>query len=188
MVLSFVVIFAMCFFPSHVFLLWFYFDPNSEENFNAFWNYVRIIGFCLGFINSCINPITLYTLSGTFRKVIPQNRLLTYIVPGDLLSGRTRFRSGEALLDSDLIPISWDKEDLMLPNPSLLVGLLTPVFRESFLPPSLNEWGRDGSEIEEGNNLTFGNLLQLLVCLSLLLALTAPPDMLLRVSFGEKVP
>jgi hypothetical protein len=69
MVLSFVVIFALCFFPSHVFLLWFYFDPNSEENFNAFWNFVRIIGFCLGFINSCINPITLYCLSGTFRKV-----------------------------------------------------------------------------------------------------------------------
>lgn len=73
MVLSFVVIFAICFFPSHVFLLWFYYSPNSEENFNAFWNCLRIIGFCLGFINSCINPITLYCLSGTFRKVRLRN-------------------------------------------------------------------------------------------------------------------
>ena len=69
MVLSFVVIFAICFFPSHLFFLWFYFTPNAEEEFNDFWNFVRIVGFCLSFFNSCINPITLYCVSGTFRKV-----------------------------------------------------------------------------------------------------------------------
>jgi len=69
MVLSFVVIFAICFLPSHVFLLWFYFDPQAEYNYNDFWHVLRILGFCLSFINSCINPITLYCVSGTFRKV-----------------------------------------------------------------------------------------------------------------------
>lgn len=69
MVLSFVVIFALCFFPSHLFFLWFYFTPNAEDEFNDFWNIVRIVGFCLSFFNSCINPITLYCVSGTFRKV-----------------------------------------------------------------------------------------------------------------------
>ncbi|OXA51151.1 Bombesin receptor subtype-3 [Folsomia candida] len=70
MILSFVVIFAICFFPSHLFLLWFYFYPESEYHFNEFWNACRITGFCLSFINSCINPITLYCVSGTFRKTV----------------------------------------------------------------------------------------------------------------------
>jgi len=69
MVLSFVVIFAMCFFLSHVFLLWFYFTPDAEESYTLAWHVIRILGFCLSFLNSCINPITLYTVSGTFRKV-----------------------------------------------------------------------------------------------------------------------
>lgn len=67
-VLAFVIIFAVCFFPTHVFFLWFYFYPNAQEHFNAFWYYFRIIGFCLSFGNSCINPIALYFVSGTFRK------------------------------------------------------------------------------------------------------------------------
>ncbi|CAL8116636.1 unnamed protein product [Orchesella dallaii] len=68
MILSFVVIFAICFFPHHLFLLWFYFYPDAEDSFNDFWNFCRILGFCLSFANSCINPITLYCVSGTFRK------------------------------------------------------------------------------------------------------------------------
>ncbi|CAL4080783.1 unnamed protein product, partial [Meganyctiphanes norvegica] len=68
MVLAFVVIFAVCFLPNHVFLMWFYFNPNSKQNFNQFWNVFRIVGFCLSFINSCINPLALYFISGTFRK------------------------------------------------------------------------------------------------------------------------
>ncbi|XP_021957119.1 neuropeptide CCHamide-1 receptor isoform X2 [Folsomia candida] len=68
MILSFVLIFALCFFPSHLFLLWFYFYPEAENGFNDFWHACRITGFCLSFINSCINPITLYCVSGTFRK------------------------------------------------------------------------------------------------------------------------
>ncbi|XP_066967833.1 neuropeptide CCHamide-1 receptor-like [Macrobrachium rosenbergii] len=67
-VLCFVVIFAICFLPNHIFLLWFYFDKDSKRKFNDFWHSLRIIGFCLSFINSCINPIALYCISGTFRK------------------------------------------------------------------------------------------------------------------------
>ncbi|KAG7153907.1 neuropeptide CCHamide-1 receptor-like [Homarus americanus] len=67
-VLCFVMIFAVCFLPTHVFLLWFYFDPEGSNNYNDFWHALRIVGFCLGFINSCINPIALYCISGTFRK------------------------------------------------------------------------------------------------------------------------
>lgn len=67
-VLAFVIIFAVCFFPSHMFFLWFYFSPNAWANYNAFWHHLRIVGFCLTFVNSCINPIALYCVSGTFRK------------------------------------------------------------------------------------------------------------------------
>ncbi|KAG8327029.1 Neuropeptide CCHamide-1 receptor [Homalodisca vitripennis] len=67
-VLAFVIIFAVCFFPNHVFFLWFYFSSDPEANYNAFWHHLRIVGFCLAFVNSCINPIALYCVSGTFRK------------------------------------------------------------------------------------------------------------------------
>lgn len=68
MVLIFIVIFAVCFFPSHIFLLWFYYYPNAKNLYNDFWHYLRMIGFVLSFTNSCLNPIALYFISGEFRK------------------------------------------------------------------------------------------------------------------------
>lgn len=67
-VLAFVVIFAVCFFPSHVFLIWYYFDPNSNDNYNDFWHSCKIIGYVLFFANSCLNPIALYLISSVFRN------------------------------------------------------------------------------------------------------------------------
>ncbi|EFX83932.1 putative allatostatin B receptor, partial [Daphnia pulex] len=74
MVQYFVVLFAICFLPMHVFFLWFHFDANSQNDYNNFWNAFRIFGFVLAYINSCINPIALYFLSTNFRKHF--NRLL----------------------------------------------------------------------------------------------------------------
>ncbi|XP_045131408.1 neuropeptide CCHamide-1 receptor-like [Portunus trituberculatus] len=65
-VLTFVLIFAVCLLPTNVFLVWYYVLPYGS--YNDFWNAIRIIGFCLCFLNSCINPIALYCISGTFRK------------------------------------------------------------------------------------------------------------------------
>ncbi|RWS24191.1 [Phe13]-bombesin receptor-like protein [Leptotrombidium deliense] len=62
-----IVTFAVCFFPNHVFMLWFYFNPRAKETYNDFWHYWRITGFVLTFINSCLNPIILYITSSTFR-------------------------------------------------------------------------------------------------------------------------
>lgn len=67
-VLAFVLVFAVCFLPSHVFMLWFHNNPKSQDEYNTFWHVLRIVGFCLSFTNSCINPIALYLVSGTFRK------------------------------------------------------------------------------------------------------------------------
>ncbi|KAK3851956.1 hypothetical protein Pcinc_041433, partial [Petrolisthes cinctipes] len=69
-VLCFVIIFAVCFLPTHVFLLWFYLQDQhtAQANFNLFWHLVRVVGFCLSFGNSCINPIALYCISGNFRN------------------------------------------------------------------------------------------------------------------------
>lgn len=64
-VLSFVLIFVVCWLPRHIYLLWYYFD---EEGFNEFWHVFKIMGFCLTFINSCVNPFALYFLSSQFRK------------------------------------------------------------------------------------------------------------------------
>ncbi|PSN48337.1 Neuropeptide CCHamide-1 receptor [Blattella germanica] len=94
MVLAFVIIFAVCFFPQHVFMIWFYSDQMAaQESYNGFWHTFRIIGFCLSFINSCINPIALYCVSGTFRKHF--NRyLLCVCCKGNSATGRSRSGAG----------------------------------------------------------------------------------------------
>jgi hypothetical protein len=74
MVLSLAVLFAVCFFPNHVFFIWFYFHPNSHDSYNYFWHYFRIVGFCLSFVNSCVNPIALYIISSRYRNHF--NRIL----------------------------------------------------------------------------------------------------------------
>ncbi|XP_023240296.1 neuropeptide CCHamide-1 receptor-like [Centruroides sculpturatus] len=67
-VLSFVVIFAICFFPSQVFMMWYYFHSTSNEDYNDFWHVWKIVGYVLTFVNSCLNPIALYLNSGVFRS------------------------------------------------------------------------------------------------------------------------
>ncbi|XP_006609593.1 neuropeptide CCHamide-1 receptor-like isoform X3 [Apis dorsata] len=69
----------VCFFPQHVFMLWFYIHPTAQQDYNDFWHYFRILGFCLAFTNSCINPIALYCVSSTFRKYF--DRYLLCCVP-----------------------------------------------------------------------------------------------------------
>ncbi|XP_046656370.1 neuropeptide CCHamide-1 receptor-like [Daphnia pulicaria] len=93
MVQYFVVLFAICFLPMHVFFLWFHFDANSQNDYNNFWNAFRIFGFVLAYINSCINPIALYFISTNFRKHF--NRLLFcgWARNGSISSERIRSRS-----------------------------------------------------------------------------------------------
>ncbi|XP_065079645.1 neuropeptide CCHamide-2 receptor-like [Ochlerotatus camptorhynchus] len=68
MVITFVVVFIICFLPHHVFQLWFHLNPNTEHEYDDFWHILRITGFCLSFLNSCINPVALYCVSGVFRQ------------------------------------------------------------------------------------------------------------------------
>lgn len=68
MVLMFVLLFVICWAPRHFFNMWFHFNPNSRRDFNSGWQAFRIIGFCMSFMNSCINPVALYCLSKQFRK------------------------------------------------------------------------------------------------------------------------
>ncbi|XP_011500077.1 PREDICTED: gastrin-releasing peptide receptor-like [Ceratosolen solmsi marchali] len=94
MVMAFVAVFAMCFLPQHVFMLWFYLHPSAQEDYNAFWHYFRILGFCLAFMNSCINPIALYCVSGTFRKYF--NRYLFCCYGSCYLSRRKQSSTSES--------------------------------------------------------------------------------------------
>ncbi|XP_076284641.1 neuropeptide CCHamide-1 receptor-like isoform X1 [Lasioglossum baleicum] len=88
MVMAFVIVFAVCFFPQHVFMLWFYIHPSAQDDYNLFWHCFRILGFCLAFINSCINPVALYCVSGTFRKYF--DRYLLCCLPGRIRRGQRR--------------------------------------------------------------------------------------------------
>ena len=65
MALSFVIVFVVCWLPRHIYVLWYHFDPGM---YNLFWHIFKIIGFCLMFINSCINPLALYFLGNQFRR------------------------------------------------------------------------------------------------------------------------
>nr|CAH7755742.1 unnamed protein product [Callosobruchus chinensis] len=60
-------VFFICFLPHHVFMLWFHLYPDSKEEYNDWWHALKIIGFCLSFLNSCVNPVALYCVSGVFR-------------------------------------------------------------------------------------------------------------------------
>ena len=64
-VLSFVLIFIICWLPRHIFILWYHY---SSEEFNMFWHVFKITSFCLTYIYSCVNPYALYFLSSQFRK------------------------------------------------------------------------------------------------------------------------
>ncbi|KAK3776383.1 hypothetical protein RRG08_023736 [Elysia crispata] len=64
-VLSFVIIFIVCWLPRHIYLMWFFY---ADEWFNDFWLGFKIFSYCLMFVNSCVNPFALYFLSGHFRK------------------------------------------------------------------------------------------------------------------------
>ncbi|XP_046675162.1 LOW QUALITY PROTEIN: neuropeptide CCHamide-2 receptor-like [Homalodisca vitripennis] len=68
MVLAFVMIFIICFLPYHIFMLWFHFYSYSYDAYDAYWHAFRIVGFCLSYMNSCINPIALYYVSETYYK------------------------------------------------------------------------------------------------------------------------
>ncbi|KAK2159327.1 hypothetical protein NP493_1727g00033 [Ridgeia piscesae] len=65
LVLSFVAVFVVCWLPRHVYVLWYHFAPGE---YNMFWHVFKIFGFCLSFINSCVNPLALYFLSHQFRR------------------------------------------------------------------------------------------------------------------------
>ncbi|CAH0563348.1 unnamed protein product [Brassicogethes aeneus] len=60
--------FFICFLPHHVFMLWFHLNPEALQEYNDWWHAIRIIGFCLSFLNSCVNPVALYCVSGVFRS------------------------------------------------------------------------------------------------------------------------
>lgn len=66
--LAFVVLFAVCFFPNHVFMMWYYFAPDAPAHYNSFWHVWKIMGYVMTFVNSCLNPIALYLVSGAFRN------------------------------------------------------------------------------------------------------------------------
>ncbi|XP_073979035.1 neuropeptide CCHamide-1 receptor-like [Rhodnius prolixus] len=78
-VLVFVIIFIICFLPHHFFMLWFHFNPDSDEEYNLFWHVLRIVGFCLSYLNSCINPIALYCISKAFRKHFNRYLLCSFV-------------------------------------------------------------------------------------------------------------
>ena len=69
MILLLVIIFLVCFFPHHLFMMWFYYHPHSRDLYNDFWHVWRIVAFCLTFINSTLNPITLYLTSDQFKNL-----------------------------------------------------------------------------------------------------------------------
>jgi gastrin-releasing peptide receptor len=75
-VMSFVVIFVLCWIPRHINNLVFaYIDPD----YDLFWHVFKITAFCVSYVYSCVNPYALYFLSSQFRKYY--NRYLLCCCP-----------------------------------------------------------------------------------------------------------
>ncbi|XP_011878938.1 PREDICTED: gastrin-releasing peptide receptor-like [Vollenhovia emeryi] len=92
MVVCFIIVFVICFLPYHIFMLWYHFCPTAESDYDYFWHAFRIIGFCLSFSNSCVNPIALYLISRTFRQRF--NKYLCFCLPdGSAICNRNRMES-----------------------------------------------------------------------------------------------
>ena len=66
LVLGFVLVFALCWLPRHSYLMWYAF---GNRHFTMFWLVTKIAGFCLAFLNSCLNPLALYFLSKQFQQL-----------------------------------------------------------------------------------------------------------------------
>ena len=66
LVLSIVVLFIVCWLPTHIYLLWF--QCPSQGDYNMFWHVWKILSYCLSFVNSCLNPLALCILSHQFRR------------------------------------------------------------------------------------------------------------------------
>ena len=64
-VLSFVIIFVICWLPRHISILVHF---QTEVEYNMFWHVLKITSYCLTYIYSCVNPYALYFLSSQFRK------------------------------------------------------------------------------------------------------------------------
>ena len=66
MVLAIVIMFTICWTPRYLFIFLHRFKPDFE--FNIYYHILKISGFCLSFIYSCVNPVTLYVASDEFRR------------------------------------------------------------------------------------------------------------------------
>ncbi|XP_033741715.1 neuropeptide CCHamide-1 receptor-like [Pecten maximus] len=88
-VLSFVLLFVVCWLPRHIYLIWFYWGTSD---FSEFWVWFKLLGFCLTYVYSCVNPYALYFLSSQFRKYY--NRYLFRCCPK---SYRLRDSNGSGL-------------------------------------------------------------------------------------------
>lgn len=65
MVLCIVVIFAVCWLPRYVYLLW---HDYYGIDYNTVFHVFKIAGFCLSFAYSSVNPVALYVVSDDFRQ------------------------------------------------------------------------------------------------------------------------
>lgn len=64
-VLSFVVIFVVCWLPRHVYVMCFHLRGLT---YNPYWHVFKTLGFCLMFIYSAVNPLALYFLNDEYRR------------------------------------------------------------------------------------------------------------------------
>ncbi|UYV79367.1 hypothetical protein LAZ67_17002339 [Cordylochernes scorpioides] len=98
-VLAFVLLFFLCFFPTQIFMLWYYFSPTAEEDYGDFWHVFRLVGYVLVFANSCMNPVALYIVSGVFRNYFKRHLLCCCAPP----PSSTQSSSGRTQVDSRLL-------------------------------------------------------------------------------------
>lgn len=74
-------------------MIWLYYHPTARADYNDFWHLFKLFGYVLTFVNSCLNPIALYFISGVFRSYfkmylccVPRTRT---VISSSMMSYRT---------------------------------------------------------------------------------------------------
>lgn len=63
---AFVVLFAICFLPFHIFFLWFYYNPDSLEDYNTYWHTLKVIGILINMNLFLLNNLFPFYFSAQF--------------------------------------------------------------------------------------------------------------------------
>lgn len=67
LVLGLVLLYVLTWLPRHVYVLWYHFDSSP---YDTTWHIIKLVGICLMYCNSALNPVVFFCFDSTFRDCV----------------------------------------------------------------------------------------------------------------------